>query len=68
VRNYGLMAANPFGLAAYTSGEKEGSYRLAAGETLRCLYRLVVHRGDASAADVQGHYLNFVSPPRVEVG
>lgn len=68
VRDYGLMAANPFALSAYTQGAKDGTYRLSAGESLRFLYRVIVHRGDASAADIRSRYLDFVSPPRVSLG
>jgi hypothetical protein len=70
VRNYGLMTANPFGLAAYTAGHpqvKHGDHLLPAGESLRFSYRVLVHRGDASEADVRDHYLDFVSPPQVDV-
>lgn len=71
VRDYGLMTVNPFGYAAYTKGAKNGSHTLAAGESLRFRYRVVLHAGDASAGQVNAHYLNFVAPPRVtweEVG
>jgi hypothetical protein len=66
VRNYGLFAANPFGLSDFTDGRKEGSYTLEEGQTMRFVYRLLLHEGDASAADVRGHYLNFVCPPQAK--
>ncbi len=66
VRDYGLMGANPFALSAYTRGAKDGSYRLKRGETMRFLYRVVVHLGDASDASIRDHYLGFVAPPRAE--
>jgi hypothetical protein len=68
VRNYGLMAANPFALSDYTGGIKNGSHLLQAGETLRFVYRVLIHPGDAIQGDVRNHYLNFVAPPRAEAG
>jgi len=70
VRDYGLMAVNPFALKAFTAKneeKKEGSYLLKAKETMRFVYRVVVHKGDATEADVRSQYLNFVSPPKVTV-
>jgi hypothetical protein len=67
VRNYGLMTANPFGYAAYTDGAKNGEYLLKHGETLPFRYRIVIHAGDASEGDIRARYLDFVSPPRVQV-
>lgn len=67
VRDYGLMCANPFALSAYTGGLKDGSYLLKAGETMRFIYRVAVHHGNAATADVRNRYLDFVSPPSVEV-
>jgi hypothetical protein len=67
VRDYGLMAANPFALGDYTGGVKDGSHLLKSGETMRFRYRVVLHQGDALAADIRNQYLNFVAPPRVEV-
>ena len=66
VRDYGLMAANPFALSAYTGGVKDGRHLLNHGDTMRFLYRVIVHRGDAAEAAVRDHYLNFVAPPAVE--
>lgn len=67
VRDYGLMGANPFALSAYTNGVKNGSHLLRAGEELRFLYRVIVHLGDASEAGIRDRYLDFVTPPRVEI-
>ena len=60
----------PFALAAYTSDEsfkKEGSYLLQVGEEMHFHYRVLIHKGDASEADVRSQYLSFVSPPKVVV-
>lgn len=64
VRNYGLMAANPFALNDYTNGAKNGSHTLKDGDTLRFRYRVLVHNGDVEATDVRSHYLNFVAPAK----
>jgi hypothetical protein len=68
VRDYGLMTANCFGYS-YFYGEphRRGDHRLAAGESLRFLYRLYIHPGDARAGGVEGQYHNFAHPPQVRV-
>lgn len=66
VRNYGLMAANPFALNDYTDGLKNGDHLMRDGSSLRFVYRVLLHSGSAEQADVRAHYLGFVSPPRVE--
>jgi hypothetical protein len=67
VRDYGLMGANPFALKAYTNGMKDGSYLLRSGEEMRFVYRVIVHLGDACEAGVRRQYLDFATPPSVEV-
>jgi hypothetical protein len=67
IRDYGLFAANPFGLESYTQGAKEGSFLLKAGTSIRFRYRVVIHHGSADDANIRGHYINFTSPPRTEV-
>ncbi|MCC6729181.1 MAG: PmoA family protein [Chthonomonadales bacterium] len=66
VRNYGLMGANPFALGDYTRGQKDGAHLLPRGESLRFVYRLALHAGDAQEAGIREHYLSFVSPPVAE--
>ena len=53
VRNYGLFAANPFGLRDFT-GKKEadGSHLLEKGESLVLRYRMYFHKGDATSAKI----------------
>lgn len=65
VRNYGLMTANPFGYAAYTDGLKDGSHTLKRGDALAFRYRVALHRGSCTEAQINGRYLDFVAPPRV---
>lgn len=51
VRAYGLFAANPFGLGAF-SGDKSqnGSVTLQPHETLHFRYRVIIHPGDAKTS------------------
>lgn len=51
VRGYGLFAANPFGLSAFTNDKsQDGTMTLAPGEKLRFRYRVIIHPGDAGQA------------------
>ncbi|MGA2033798.1 MAG: PmoA family protein [Thermoguttaceae bacterium] len=53
VRTYGLFAANPFGRKDFgPGGQRQGPYTLAAGQTLRLKYRIVLHCGDEKAGKV----------------
>ena len=53
VRTYGLFAPNPFGLSFFT-GDKgaDGSHVVPAGQSLRFDYRVLIHPGDAAAAEL----------------
>lgn len=64
VRNYGLMAANCFGLGAFTKGKENGDYTLKAGDSLTFNYRVFVHSGDAAKAAVADRYADYADPPR----
>ena len=67
VRDYGLMAANPFGQSHFKSGSlKNGAHTIRAGETLTFRYRLFIHSHDARQARVADRYQDYVNPPRVE--
>jgi hypothetical protein len=62
VRDYGLFAANPFGLRDFTSDKSvDGSYVLKAGETLRLRYRIVIHPGDAAQAKIADEYREYLA-------
>ena len=66
VRGYGLLAANPFGLAAYGSGYRRcGDWTVAAGELATFRYRVLWHAGDAAEARVGERYLDWAAPPVV---
>ncbi len=64
VRDYGLFAANPFGISAFTNDPSQrGDVILTPGHSLRFSYRVCLHLGDASAGGVAQHYLDFAHPP-----
>jgi hypothetical protein len=53
VREYGLFAANPFGLSAFTGGAQSGEYTLPAGQPLVYHCALYLHRGNATTAPIE---------------
>lgn len=61
-RAYGLMAANPFGRAAFP-GLKGELVKLAKGEKLKLHYGLLMHKGDAKEAKVADHFAAFAKEP-----
>lgn len=61
VRDYGLFAANPFGLKVFTGDKtQDGSLALKAGESLRLRYRVVIHPGDGKSAGVEKLWDEYV--------
>ena len=64
VRDYGLFAANPFGWHDFGKPTR-GDHTLPAGESIRFAYRIVLHDGDALAADVAETARSYDSPPHV---
>jgi hypothetical protein len=67
-RDYGLMAANPFGLSLFQPQQKErGDYVLKARGQLRFTYRLFMHMGDATMARVRDKYHDYINPPKVRI-
>lgn len=57
VRNYGLFAANPFGLGDFT-GKKDGAgaHTIPKGQTMTLRYRTIFHLGDERQADIAGAF------------
>lgn len=56
-RDYGLFAANPFGLHDFSGApEHAGDLTVPAGESLTLRYLIVLHEGDAAAADIEGRF------------
>jgi hypothetical protein len=67
VRDYGLMGANPFGYSHFYNGAKNGDHTVEANETLSFSYRIYVHSGDATQAQVAEYYNDFANPPKVRI-
>ncbi len=63
VRDYGLFAANPFGLHDFDKNKPKGAgdLKLAAGERATFRYRFVFHTGDEKAGRVAERYQEFVA-------
>lgn len=62
-RDYGLLAANPFGAHAFArAGEKAGDWDLEAGGDLRLRYRIVMFRGTPESARLTERWADFVRP------
>lgn len=52
-RDYGLIAANPFGLHDFEKAPKgAGDYTIKKGDSLRLKYRWLFHAGDAKTAKI----------------
>jgi hypothetical protein len=67
-RNYGLLAANPFGARGLTRNkELDGALDLPSGKSLTLRYRLRIHEGDAAAGNTALHYASYAHPPKVVV-
>jgi hypothetical protein len=61
-RNYGLFAANPFGLRDFTGDKtKDGSMKIEKGQRLRFRYRVVIHPGDLNSANIAGLYKKYAA-------
>ena len=66
VRDYGLFAANPFSVAAFEGGEKQ-PFVLEKGRSMAFPYRVLLHKGDAEAANVKSIWAAMETSPRVDV-
>jgi hypothetical protein len=61
-RQYGLLAANPFGLKEFLRDRhQDGSFVIAAGESLTLRYRVFIHRGDFREANVADSYRQYAA-------
>ena len=61
VRDYGLFAANPFGLHDFEKSPKNtGDFVIPKDQSVIFRYRFYFHPGDTQAAAVAGHYLDYV--------
>jgi hypothetical protein len=60
VRDYGLFAANPFGIHDFErQPEGAGKFVVPAGESVTFKYRFYFHRGDEKAASVAAKYEEY---------
>lgn len=63
-RDYGLFAANPFGVHDFEGKPAgTGDLTVAAGGELRLRYRFFFHAGDAEAAGVAERYREYAEQP-----
>jgi hypothetical protein len=62
-REYGLLSANPFGLHDYTKGVAKGTGNLTMqpGTTTTFRHRVVIHPGDAKAANLDEKFKDFAA-------
>lgn len=60
-RDYGLLAANPFGPRSFKdkAWKGKGGFTLKSGESRTQSYRLVLHQGDLESAGLESHWRNF---------
>lgn len=64
VRDYGLFAANPFGVSDFERKPKErgiGNITIPAGENLTFKYRIFIHKGDNEQGKVAEHYSEYTA-------
>ncbi len=60
VRDYGLFAANPFGLHDFENKPAgAGKFTVAAGTSVIFRYRLYIHQGEEKEAKVAEHYREY---------
>lgn len=60
VRDYGLFAANPFGVHYFEKKPaKSGDLTIPSGETVTFRYRFYFHKGNTEDADISGHYTEY---------
>lgn len=59
-RDYGLVAANPFGIHDFEKKPNgTGDMTIKSGESLTLKYRFLFHSGDAKEANIKGEYESF---------
>lgn len=68
VRDYGLFAANPFGLRDFTGDRSaDGSHTVPAGGSVTFRYRIYLHKGSAEQARIADVAYAYTNPPKVEL-
>jgi len=62
VRDYGLFAANPFGVSDFERKPRgTGNITIPAGENLTFKYRIYIHKGDTKQGKVAEHYSEYTA-------
>ena len=65
-RSYGLFAANIFGVHDFENDKsKNGALELTQGHGLHFRYRVIIHPGDAVAADIAGKFKKYAASKQV---
>jgi len=68
VRNYGLMGTNIFGSGTFEGDKnRDGSYTLKQSEQMNFRFRVYIHSGSATDANIKTKYHDFINPPTVTV-
>jgi hypothetical protein len=70
VRDYGLFAVNPFGLHDFNNDKAHpnlGDHTVPAGGAQTFRYRIYIHKGSTSEANVTDAWSAYSDPPKVEV-
>lgn len=66
-RDYGLVAANPFGLHYFQGAEDgAGAYKIKQDEKLQLRYRVLFIKGIATAQEINQRFAAFAASPQVE--
>ena len=67
-REYGLLAANPFGQHEFekTADAHAGDLKIPAGGNVTFRYRILLHAGDEKAGRVAENFKEFAKSPSVE--
>ena len=64
MRDYGLFAANPFGVHDFEQKPAgTGKFEVPAGGSVTFRYRFIFHRGDETAARIAARYSDFAAQP-----
>lgn len=67
-RNYGLFAANPFGVSGFTGNRQlNGSYTLKKGNEMIFEHRMLIHKGWLEESVPEIHFNNYINPPKVTI-
>jgi hypothetical protein len=68
VRDYGLMAINPFGISEFKKDKKlNGSFTLQENQTLELKFRVFIHAGNVKDAHVGMYAKDFIESPELKV-